>query len=165
MDERDIHWWGNLLINCKAEIQPLLHLITTTIQGLHGYQEEWVGLGQGFHSRTGEGHGPEEVQEYTHFREVVQKRFQRFSDPGSSWSGSKYGRRLKQIIRGIQQGLNQGTNSLHQGPPTLDYGISKRGSEKNQGWKNNGGARNTTLAKDSGSATSQNINKNNNLEN
>ena len=61
MDEQDIYLWVNLLINCEAEIKPLLHLITPLLQGIYGYQEELVGKGQGFYSREGEGNGPEQV--------------------------------------------------------------------------------------------------------
>ena len=61
MDERDLHLWGNLIINFEASIQPLIRLIVPIVRGLHGHQEEWLGVGQVFYSRIGEFHVPEEV--------------------------------------------------------------------------------------------------------
>ena len=61
MGEWDIHCWVNLFINYEAEIQPLLHLIMTTLQVPHWYQKEGVVIGQGIHSISGEVHGPEEL--------------------------------------------------------------------------------------------------------
>ena len=40
MDERDIYFWGNVLRNCEAKIQPLRHLIISTFQIIHRNQEE-----------------------------------------------------------------------------------------------------------------------------
>ena len=40
IDEQDIHCWGNPFRKFEAEIQPLIHFIISTLQGLHEYQEE-----------------------------------------------------------------------------------------------------------------------------
>ena len=53
MDGLDIHLWGNLVRNCGAEIQPLIHLIMPTIQRLHGYHEDLVVVEQVVHRRSG----------------------------------------------------------------------------------------------------------------
>ena len=62
MDGIYLHFWGNLFQRCEEEIQYILHFIIPTLQGIHGYQEEWLGGGQGFCSNTGEVHVPEELQ-------------------------------------------------------------------------------------------------------
>ena len=99
MDELYLNLLGNLFRNCEAEVKPLLHLIIPMIQWLFGDQEELVGGGQGFHIIIDEVDGPEEVQQPPHFMEVIQQVSQGCSNPGSSCSGSKAYRRLKQIIR------------------------------------------------------------------
>ena len=48
MNERDLYFWVNIFVNCEVEIQPLLHLTITTLQGLHGYQKERVGVDKEF---------------------------------------------------------------------------------------------------------------------
>ena len=62
MNKRDLHLQGNPFSYRGAKNKPLLHLIIPIIKELHGYQDWQVGLGQGFHIRTDEGHGPEELQ-------------------------------------------------------------------------------------------------------
>ena len=62
MDEQDLHLWVNLLRNFEAKIQPLIHLILTTVRVLYGYQKELMVGGQGVHRITGEVRGSEEIQ-------------------------------------------------------------------------------------------------------
>ena len=61
MDELDLNFWGNIFRHFEAEIQPLLHLIVPTLQGLYVDQEKWVGEGKIFHRIASEGHEPEEL--------------------------------------------------------------------------------------------------------
>ena len=42
VDEWDLHCRRIIIGYCESTTKPLLHLVTPTIQGLHGYQEEWV---------------------------------------------------------------------------------------------------------------------------
>ena len=62
MDEQDIHFWGNLLINWEAKIQPLLHLIMTKFQWLHEDHEELVVGEHGVYIIKGDGYGLSEIK-------------------------------------------------------------------------------------------------------